>query len=185
MKNAIDSFILKIKEDPEFAGKIGALSAKSEVVAEAKAAGLDLCEEDIDQVNKLLMEEYIESIQQSGSAGKLLARMLEDKDFAEQIISQNEADSVIEIAEKAGIMITAGDVDEVKRTLSLLSGSQISGATGELSEEDLEQVAGGVIFTSVTDFALTALLITGTVSVFSVSATVVLSASIIDHLQKK
>jgi hypothetical protein len=82
-------------------------------------------------------------------------------------------------------MITAGDVDEVNRTLAVLSGRQVSGTAGELSEEDLEQVAGGVVLTSVTDFVATAVLITGTISVFTVSATVVVSAAITNQLTKK
>ncbi|MDD4565951.1 MAG: Nif11-like leader peptide family RiPP precursor, partial [Eubacteriales bacterium] len=63
--------------------------------------------------------------------------------FAEKILSQTEKEKVIEIAKGEGIDLTMEDIDEINEVLTKALQTK---KEGELSEEELESVAGGVIF---------------------------------------
>ncbi|MDD4565948.1 MAG: Nif11-like leader peptide family natural product precursor [Eubacteriales bacterium] len=76
------------------------------------------------------------------SAEMLLKKMGEDKSFAEKILSQTEKEDVIEIARGAGIELTMEDIDEINE--SIVKALQLKNE-GELSEEEMENVAGGYI----------------------------------------
>jgi predicted ribosomally synthesized peptide with nif11-like leader len=77
------------------------------------------------------------------SAEMLLKKMGEDKSFAEKILSQTEKEKVIEIARGEGIELTMEDIDEINE--SIVKALQQK-KEGELSEEELESVAGGINF---------------------------------------
>ena len=70
----------------------------------------------------------------------LLKKMKEDKAFAEKVLAQTEKEKVIEIAKNEGIELTLENIDEVNEVLSQAISKQDE---GELSEEELENVAGG------------------------------------------
>ncbi|MBK5246749.1 MAG: Nif11-like leader peptide family natural product precursor [Peptostreptococcaceae bacterium] len=70
----------------------------------------------------------------------LLNKMKEDKAFAEKVIAQTETEKVIEIAKNEGIELTIENIDEVNEVLRQVISKQ---SEGELSEEELENVAGG------------------------------------------
>ena len=70
----------------------------------------------------------------------LLKKMKEDKAFAEKVLAQTEKEKVIEIAKNEGIELTLENIDEVNEVLTQAVSKQ---AEGELSEEELENVAGG------------------------------------------
>lgn len=181
MNNAVETFIRKIKEDPGFAGKIATLASKAEVIEAAKGAGISLAEDDIDTVNETLFRESAASLRESGPSGEFLSKMLADKEFAERIMSQSDVDSVLQIAETEGFHITAADIDEINRILSAAGtgAMPVAGMTGELSEEDLEQVAGGIIGTSVVETALASLF---TVTALSVAVTAATALPVISTI---
>ena len=70
----------------------------------------------------------------------LLKKLNEDKAFAEKVIAQTETEKVIEIAKNEGIELTIENIDEVNEILRQAISKQTE---GELSEEELENVAGG------------------------------------------
>lgn len=92
------------------------------------------------------------------SVEMLLKKMGEDKAFAEKILSQTEREKVVEIAEEAGIAITLEDIDETNAVIAKALKVQNE---GELSEEELENVAGG--------FFLEVTILTAMLSAFSVT----------------
>ncbi|MDD4565950.1 MAG: Nif11-like leader peptide family natural product precursor [Eubacteriales bacterium] len=77
------------------------------------------------------------------SAKMLLKKMGEDKAFAEKILSQTEKEKVIEIAKGEGIDFTMEDIDEINEAVAKALQQKND---GELSEEELESVAGGILF---------------------------------------
>jgi predicted ribosomally synthesized peptide with nif11-like leader len=77
------------------------------------------------------------------SVEMLLKKMNEDKVFAEKILSQTEKEKVIEIAKGEGIELTMEGIDEANEIIVKVLQPE---SEGELSEEDLEKVAGGGLF---------------------------------------
>lgn len=101
------------------------------------------------------------------SVEALLKKMIEDKTFAEKIISQTEREKVIEIARNEGIEIISEDIDEANEAIS--KALQVK-KEGELTDEELESVAGGsIILTAITSVA--------TVSASTVITSVLASAA--------
>ena len=156
MNNAVEKFIKKMKEDHEFAEKVGTLASKTEVINAAKEISIELTEDDIDMINKTLLQDSAASLRQSGPTGEFLSKMMTDKEFAERVLSQPDEDSILQISEAEGFHLTGSDIGEINRILSTAGtpAKQDIGMTGELSEEDLEQVAGGIVGTSVVETAL-------------------------------
>jgi len=106
------------------------------------------------------------------SAETLLMKMGEDKSFAEKILTQTEKKEVIEIAKDEGIELTMEDIDEVNEMLTKALQAK---KEGELSEEELESVAGGVVLEILTVTASLSL----TATIFSASMTLISAASLI------
>lgn len=142
--NQIEQMIQKLKEDTAFAGRIAALTTREAVVEEARRSGIELSVGDIDAVNDAMQQELIRSIDQTMPAGKFLHLLLTDQKFAQEVMAQTEVEEVISLAKSQGIDLTEQDIAEVNKTLLALSGrTSAAPQNGELSEEDLEQVAGG------------------------------------------
>ena len=70
---------------------------------------------------------------------ELIKKMQDDKDFAEQILTCKENDEAIVLAKEQGIDLTLENIVEVNEVLQFAQRQQ----DGELTEEELEQVAGG------------------------------------------
>lgn len=109
----------------------------------------------------------------TNSAEMLLKKMGEDKSFAEKILSQTEKEKVIEIAKDEGIELTMEDIDEINEAIgkALQQNNE-----GELTEEELENVAGGdlLILSSIVSMAtVSAVTSVSTVVVTAASATVI------------
>jgi predicted ribosomally synthesized peptide with nif11-like leader len=77
------------------------------------------------------------------AANLLLKKMTEDKVFAERILAQTDRNKVIETAAEAGIDMKLEDIDEFNEIFAKITAPQNK---GELSEEELESVAGGTGF---------------------------------------
>ncbi|MBK5246748.1 MAG: Nif11-like leader peptide family RiPP precursor [Peptostreptococcaceae bacterium] len=73
---------------------------------------------------------------------KLFKKMNEDKSFAEKIMSQTDNEKLIEIAKGEGIELSVNDIDEANEIIRKALKAKNE---GELSEEELENVAGGTI----------------------------------------
>lgn len=86
------------------------------------------------------------------SIEELFKKMKEDKTFAESILNQTEKEKVIEFAKAEGIELTLEDIDEANAII--LKGIQ-SKQEGELSEEELENVAGGFFLEAIAISVLT------------------------------
>lgn len=172
-----ERFVQKMKEDLNFSEKVVACQTKQQVVDEANAMGIELREEEIDEVNTLLRNERLAAIDQTTNAGRLLAKMLEDNVFAEQILGLTEVEEAIKAATRVGIPITEEDIEQANKVLGFGADSYHQTSGGELSEEDLEGVAGGTLLTSIgeliislaTSVSVTVSTIVATVSVSLVS----------------
>lgn len=70
-----------------------------------------------------------------------LNRIRDDIAFAETVLNTEDPEKVIDLAENAGIIISVDDLMEIKGTLT---NAMKKNNSGELSEKDLESVAGGV-----------------------------------------
>lgn len=78
---------------------------------------------------------------------KLFEEMNKDQKFAEKLLSLRETEEVIALAGEKGIALTGEDIEEANRLISAtLDRQKGDGPGGELSEEDLEAVAGGFGF---------------------------------------
>lgn len=110
------------------------------------------------------------------SAEALLKKMSEDKDFAEKILSQTEREKVIEIAGGEGIELASEDIDEANEAISKALQTK---KEGELSEEELENVAGGFIFEAT---VASAAIVSGVVLTAGLAASIV--ASLVDGYMK-
>lgn len=105
---------------------------------------------------------------------KLFEEMNRDKEFAEKILSLKEIDEVIALAKEKEITLTAEDIEEANRLIAestALARKQAEG--GELSEEELEAVAGGTFgafLVSVTATAISATIAASASAGFSISA---------------
>jgi hypothetical protein len=71
--------------------------------------------------------------------------MGENEDFAETILKQREVQKVMELAEKEGIALVPADIDEANAMIRKVVEWQ-NNHEGELTEEELENVAGGALF---------------------------------------
>jgi predicted ribosomally synthesized peptide with nif11-like leader len=165
-------FIQKMKEDQEFALKVLTCTTKEQVVEEAKAVDIDLREEEIDQINQVIKRENLNHIDQSVGSGQLVAKMIEDQEFVQRVLNQKDAEEVIEVAGEAGLFLTEEDVLEAERILGINLGALRSNS-GDLSEEDLEQVAGGTIFTSITEVIISSLVTLSTIYASLIATAVV------------
>ena len=94
---------------------------------------------------------------------QLIKKMQDDKDFAEKILTCKENDEAIALAKEQGIDLTPENIVEVYETLQLASRIE----EGELSEEELEQVAGGMLSVTLLVSAL-ALVAISTISALSI-----------------
>lgn len=113
------------------------------------------------------------------SIEKLFTKMKEDKEFAEKILQQKEREKVIEIAKAEGINITLEDIDEANAIIQKSVNMQQSQTEGELSEEELENVAGGTLVSAVLSIVSVVLSVTGTISgVVSVSVSATVTAGV-------
>lgn len=168
--NQVEQMIQKLKEDQEFARKISSLPTKEEVVAAALQEGFQISTDDIDGINEAIQQELVNSIDQSVPAGKFLARMLTDQNFAQEVMAKTEVEEVLVLAREQGINLIAQDVAEVNQTLRALSGSRDLSApqSGELSEEDLEQVAGGTALIRVGESILMSAVVASTAISYTV-----------------
>lgn len=112
------------------------------------------------------------------SVEMLLKKMSGDKAFAEKILSQTEKEKVIEIALEEGIALTLEDIDEANVVIAKALEKQNE---GELSEEELENVAGGFLDVVVlTILGAVAFTVSGGVSAgLSVTITLVASKEIV------
>lgn len=70
-----------------------------------------------------------------------LNRIRDDVAFAEKVLNTEDPEKVIVFAENAGIIISVDDLMEIKATLT---NSIEKNSSEELSEKDLESVAGGI-----------------------------------------
>lgn len=110
------------------------------------------------------------------SVGLLFKKMNEDKAFAERILSQTEMEKVLEVAQEEGIALTLEDIDDANAIIAKALEKQNE---GELSEEELENVAGGIfdwVFVISASLTLLAAAMSGAATA-SVGATVTISVA--------
>jgi len=175
MSNSVEKFVLKCKEDVAFMQKIAAMKTREEIIEAAKTEDIQLTVEDIDAVNETLKQETLKSIPKDTPAGQFINKMIEDKAFAEKVMAQTESEEVIRIAKESSISLTAEDLAEANKTIAALAGvAPAQQSYGELSEEDLEQVAGGTISNIITK-SVAYTITSATVSMLSLSAVTMVS----------
>lgn len=169
MNSNVEKMIQKLKENPDFQKKIVAAASREQVIELAKEEGIQLTSEDIDVVNEVSQQDAIANIDQSRPAGKFLAKMLGDKDFAEQVVIQTDPEALLDLAKEEGISLTMQDMEEVNQALIALSGGNNAATVeaGELSEEDLEQVAGGFAIMTCVTVATTIMSMVSTITAMS------------------
>lgn len=78
-----------------------------------------------------------------------LNELTNDKAFVEMMMSQETPEDVQRVFNEHGVPLT---LDDVKRIGSALA--QMEEPTSELSEDDLDSVAGGVVLTAATCWAV-------------------------------
>lgn len=71
-----------------------------------------------------------------------LNRIRDDVAFAEKVLNTEDPEKVIVFAENAGIIISVDDLMDIKATLT--NSIEKNNHSEELSEKDLESVAGGI-----------------------------------------
>ena len=99
---------------------------------------------------------------------ELIKKMQADKNFAEKILTCKENGEVIALAKGEGIDLTLENIAETNEILQFSKRME----EGELSEEELEQVAGGTI-----EYVSIALTVTAlSVMVTAITAATVYSA---------
>ncbi|KOA20070.1 nitrogen fixation protein of unknown function [Clostridium homopropionicum DSM 5847] len=152
MSDPVEQFVTKSKEDPAFLEKVSRMKTREEVICAAKTEGIQLTVEDIDAINEALRKENLNTVTKMTPAIKFISKMIENKNFAELVMLQTEIEEVLRIANEVGISITVEDLFEVNKTIAALSvASPTHPSYGQLSEEDLEQVAGGFLNYSITE----------------------------------
>ena len=77
------------------------------------------------------------------STEKLLKKMNENSKFAEKIFTQTENKKVIELAKEEGIELT---LDNIVEANEIIKNAMEEFQEGELSEEELEDISGGLRF---------------------------------------
>jgi predicted ribosomally synthesized peptide with nif11-like leader len=113
------------------------------------------------------------------SSELLLKKMLEDKSFAEKLLSQTEREKVIEIAGEEGIALTNENIDEINEIIKEIAAKQ---SAGELTEEELETVAGGTlsaVISAISFGAATAAAAGASVSLMTVSVSNMITGSMV------
>lgn len=180
---SVEHFIKRMKEDQNFAQKIVMCSTKEQLVKEAKMVGIELREEDINQVKEILRSETLTKTFETTDAGRFILKLMDDQDFALRVLKQPEVEGVIEVAKESGFALSQQDILEADRILGTHLGETNSVMNAELSEEDLEQVAGGTLLTS-TEIIISSLSVVGTIyASFIVVASVTLVKQAIDNQQ--
>lgn len=97
------------------------------------------------------------------SIEKLFKKMNEDKAFAEKLLSQTENEKLIEVAKEEGIELALEDIAEANE---IIAKAMEKKNEGELSEDELENVAGGgFIMTAISVSVATAQSAAATLSV--------------------
>ena len=85
------------------------------------------------------------------SVALLFKEIAEDEEFGKEILQQEEAEKIMEIAEKKGIKLTEENISEVS---AILNDYENEYQEIEISDDNLEAVAGGRgFFKSVKSFA--------------------------------
>lgn len=107
---------------------------------------------------------------------QLLQKMEEDKVFAEKIFQQTEMDDVLRIAKEKGFSLTVEDVIEVNALLN--SFLKKNNDFGELSEDDLELVAGGFAFEALTLTTAVVTIVTATAVGTLISASALITLTV-------
>jgi len=77
------------------------------------------------------------------STEKLLKKMNENNEFAEKIFTQTENEKVIELAKEEGIEL---NLDNIAEANEIIKNAMEEFQEGELSEEELEDISGGLRF---------------------------------------
>lgn len=67
----------------------------------------------------------------------------EDEEFTKKVFSTEEKENVQKLAKEVGIELSLEEIDQAKEILQKIMTSE---PEGELSEDELENVAGGFIF---------------------------------------
>lgn len=70
----------------------------------------------------------------------LFRKIAEDEDFGKEILQQEEAEKIIEIAEKKGIKLTEKNISEVS---AILNDNENEYQEIEIFDDNLEAVSGG------------------------------------------
>ena len=173
-------FVNRLKEDLAFAQKTMQQTSKEGIVAVAAEAGISLTLEDIEEINEALKQEKMSALDVNKPAHQLIIKMLEDNGFAENIMTQTEVEGALEVAGGAGVHLTPEDLQEANELMRAMMGITPSTVSqGELSEEDLEQVAGGIAFSSITEaitISAVATIMTTIGSAMTAVATITLTA---------
>ena len=177
MKESVNQFIQRMKDDPSFAQKVIEHTSKEGVVALAQSQGIDLTTEDVDLVNEAMKQEWLESINTETPAGAFIHKMMEDTAFAEKIVTEQDLEEVIKLAAEEGLVLTLEDLQEANQQLQQMTGQRGPSQNGELSEEDLEQVAGGFALSSITE----AVISSGFIVVTAVTITATLASITVAH----
>ncbi len=179
MNEMTQTFIRRMKEDTEFRQKMAQQTSKEAMIEAAAEEGITLTSEDIDEINKTLKKETMDALDAEKASHQLVIKMMEEDAFAEKVMTQTETDDVIQVAKEAGMTLTEEDLQEANAILLALMGIRPGAAgKGELSEEDLEQVAGGTALTSISEITMSAALFT----TMCVSVTVVTLASAVSAI---
>ena len=112
---------------------------------------------------------------------ELIKKMQADKIFAEQILTCKENDEAIALAKEEGIDLTPENIVEVNEVLQFASRME----EGELTEEELEQVAGGTVEWVVTAglTVLAASAVSGA-AFYLTAATISVVATVVDIVKK-
>ena len=85
----------------------------------------------------------------------LFEKMAENEDFTKVILHQKTSEDVIKIAGQEGLELTEENLNEVGNILKKYNNEdEIEMEEEELSDENLENVAGGSLFKSVKSFAM-------------------------------
>ena len=80
----------------------------------------------------------------------VLNKLMEDKEFVEKMLSQETPEDVQKLFHENGVEFTMDEVMALGRELDRLSNA----GNGELDEQALEDVSGGVVITAATAWAI-------------------------------
>lgn len=103
---------------------------------------------------------------------QLLQKMAGDKGFAETILRQSEIEKVIELAKDEGIVLTWEDIDEANAFIQKAI-EQFTNREAKLTEEELENAAGGATIAFVITGGLLLVVSGGTAGAIAITNTVI------------